>query len=192
VLQKRYCPIKYIIIIQIRASKRLLTFFHKGLFYSPDRDSIDTPFLNSLHCRFTLAWPTACREYHAACFVRRALRTGLMPNHSPSRTVQALEWAILFGWILWLLRAVVGWLLRPAQPLLHGLQVQPAPVGARRRQTPAPSAPKAIALRRDPWCGTHVSPEISFTLEHAGQIEHFCSDECRHFFRQSQRRAESA
>jgi YHS domain-containing protein len=104
-----------------------------------------------------------------------------MPNHSPSRTVQALGWAILFGGILWLLRALVGRLLRPAQPL-----------GARRAQTPAPAAPKAIALRRDPWCGTHVSPEISFTLEHAGQIEHFCSDECRHFFRQSQRRAESA
>jgi YHS domain-containing protein len=101
-----------------------------------------------------------------------------MPNNSPSRTVQALGWAILFGWILWLLRALVGRLLRPAQP-----------IGARRPQTPAP---KAIALRRDPWCGTHVSPEISFTLEHAGQIEHFCSDQCRHFFRQSHSRAESA
>jgi YHS domain-containing protein len=105
----------------------------------------------------------------------------LMPNRSPGRTVQALGWAILFGWILWLLRVLVGRLLRSLQA-----------TGARHPQPPAPAVPKTVALRRDPWCGTHVSPEISFTLEHAGQIEHFCSDECRHFFRQSHRRAESA
>ena len=36
-----------------------------------------------------------------------------------------------------------------------------------------------IRLRRDPVCGTYVSPEISFKLENSGHITHFCSAGCR-------------
>jgi len=36
-----------------------------------------------------------------------------------------------------------------------------------------------------------VSPEISFTLEQAGQVHHFCSDECRERFKSSLPRAAS-
>ena len=50
----------------------------------------------------------------------------------------------------------------------------------------------AIALHRDPWCGTYVSPEISFPLEQAGQVLHFCSAECRARYERSSQRAESA
>lgn len=63
---------------------------------------------------------------------------------------------------------------------------------------PAASAPRpkdpdsAIPLHRDPWCGTYVSPEISFPLEQAGQVLHFCSADCRARYRGSSQRAASA
>jgi hypothetical protein len=47
--------------------------------------------------------------------------------------------------------------------------------------------PRAGVLRRDPYCGTYVSPEISFSLQQADQIEHFCSAECRDRFLRSGR-----
>ena len=50
----------------------------------------------------------------------------------------------------------------------------------------------AIALHRDPWCGTYVSPEISFPLEQAGQMLHFCSAECRARYQRTSKRAASA
>jgi YHS domain-containing protein len=50
----------------------------------------------------------------------------------------------------------------------------------------------AIPLHRDPQCGTYVSPEISFSMEQAGEILHFCSAECRTRYQQSSRRAASA
>ena len=46
---------------------------------------------------------------------------------------------------------------------------------ANSRAAPAARTPAPVMLRRDPCCGTYVSPEISFALEQAGQIEHFCS-----------------
>jgi Cu+-exporting ATPase len=48
-----------------------------------------------------------------------------------------------------------------------------------------------MALRRDPVCGMFVSPEISFTLEHSGQVHHFCSAACRERFQSSLPRAAS-
>ena len=54
------------------------------------------------------------------------------------------------------------------------------------------STRSAIPLHRDPWCGTYVSPEISFPLEQAGQVLHFCSAECRARYERSSQRAESA
>ena len=55
-----------------------------------------------------------------------------------------------------------------------------------------PETRSAVPLHRDPWCGTHVSPEISFPLEQAGQIQHFCSAECRESYLKASRRAASA
>jgi YHS domain-containing protein len=61
-----------------------------------------------------------------------------------------------------------------------------------------PSAPStretrdAIPLHRDPWCGTYVSSEISVPLEQAGQVLHFCSQECRARYQGSAKRAASA
>ena len=49
-----------------------------------------------------------------------------------------------------------------------------------------------VALQRDPYCGTYVSPEISFPLEQSGQVLHFCSAECRARFQANAKRAASA
>jgi YHS domain-containing protein len=50
----------------------------------------------------------------------------------------------------------------------------------------------ALPLYRDPWCGTYVSPEISFSLEQSGQKFQFCSAECRARYRRSTQSAASA
>lgn len=92
-----------------------------------------------------------------------------------ARIVRFLVWLIFFAWIAWLVRRLVG----------------AADKGAGTR-VPRPAPPKApLQLYRDPWCGTHVSPEISHTLEEAGQVLHFCSAECRERYRAAQRRAVS-
>jgi len=62
------------------------------------------------------------------------------------------------------------------------------PVWAPRAEPPR----GAVALQRDPWCGTFVSPEISFPLEQQGQILHFCSAACRTHYVQASNRAASA
>ena len=77
----------------------------------------------------------------------------------------------------WLVRKLVAMLARNA-----------APVTAQHQD----ASRSAIPLHRDPWCGTYVSPEISFPLEQAGQVLHFCSVECRTRYRQSSQRAASA
>src|ERR1700722_17410121 len=50
----------------------------------------------------------------------------------------------------------------------------------------------AIPLHRDPWCGTYVSPEISFPLQQPGQVLHFCSAECRSRYQGASQHAASA
>lgn len=87
-----------------------------------------------------------------------------------ARIIHFILWLIL---ATWLGRKLLGWLFgKPG----------PAP------RTVSTRAPKQ--LHRDPWCGTFVSPEISFSLEHAGQLHHFCSPDCRERFRNAQRSGE--
>jgi YHS domain-containing protein len=88
-----------------------------------------------------------------------------------ARIIRFLMWLVVLSWATWLLRR-----------LFTALSSRP-----RREVSPAPPMPKP--LYRDPWCGTHVSGEISYTLEQAGQVLHFCSAECRDRYRASLRRA---
>jgi len=51
---------------------------------------------------------------------------------------------------------------------------------------PGPTTPPPIAggeLKRDPVCGTFVSPSLGFTRTVRGEVLHFCSKECRDSFR---------
>ena len=84
---------------------------------------------------------------------------------------------VVVAWAIWLIRRVRFWL-----DYLTG-----RPRGAARRRAARPE----VALVRDPVCGMFVSPEISLTLEHSGQVHHFCSAECRERFVSSLPRAAS-
>jgi YHS domain-containing protein len=79
----------------------------------------------------------------------------------------------------------MAWMVRKLVAALLG---NAAPLSAPRQD----ASQSAIPLHRDPWCGTYVSPEISFPLEQAGQFLHFCSAECRTRYQQSSQRAASA
>jgi YHS domain-containing protein len=55
------------------------------------------------------------------------------------------------------------------------------------RRTPAPRRPEeptpaATELKKDPVCGTYVSPSSGFTRTVNGQVIAFCSKECRDRF----------
>jgi hypothetical protein len=89
-----------------------------------------------------------------------------------ARIIRYFLWLVFFAWIAWLVRRLVG-----------------AASQSQARVSPhaAPIAP--VRLYRDPWCGTHVSPEISYTLEDSGAALHFCSADCRERYGASLRRA---
>lgn len=89
------------------------------------------------------------------------------------RIIRFLLWVLILWWAVRLARWLFGWLAGKA----------------RRQQPRAEAAPQGKALRRDPVCGTYVSPEISFTLEQSGQVHHFCSAECRERFKSTLPRA---
>ena len=84
----------------------------------------------------------------------------------------------------WVSRAL-AWIARKllARALGHAQQ-QPSSASREPRA--------AIPLHRDPWCGTYVSPEISFPLEQSGQVLHFCSEQCRARYQGTAKRAASA
>jgi len=89
------------------------------------------------------------------------------------RILRFLLWVLVIWWAAWLVKKLIGRQMRS---------------GA-RRSSGFPGKPEAKPLRRDPVCGTYVSPEISLTLEHAGQVHHFCSAECRERFQKTIPRA---
>jgi len=84
----------------------------------------------------------------------------------------------------WVSRGL-AWMLRK---LLARALGNPGTAAAPPRQAPR----SAVPLHRDPWCGTYVSSEISFPLEQAGQVLHFCSAECRARYQRSSQSAASA
>jgi YHS domain-containing protein len=84
---------------------------------------------------------------------------------------------LLVSWAIWLVKRVRFWM-----GYFTGRPNRPARPTAERPE---------VALRRDPVCGTYVSPEISFTLEQSGQVHHFCSAECRERFKSKLPRAVS-
>jgi len=88
------------------------------------------------------------------------------------RIFQFLIWLLLLSWVFWLVRRIFA-----------------APRDSRKQQSQVPAAPESRRLFRDPVCGTHVSPEISCSLEESGQVVHFCSVACRERYQASQRHA---
>ena len=143
------------------------------------RDLFDTCFANSLHFArrsnervdFPESHPERRGAVNRVVSIRltkfetkpKAIAGAIQEQvKSLSLIVRAIVWGILLSWLLRMLQRWIS--------------------SAARRQTsescrPTDSAP--VVLRRDPCCGTYVSAEIAFSVEQAGQIEHFCSAECR-------------
>lgn len=90
-----------------------------------------------------------------------------------ARILRFLLALLVFSWLIWLVRKLFAQLSMPGTG----------------RETPPESSAKARRLYRDPWCGMHVSDELPYSLEEAGQVVHFCSTECRERYRRSLRRA---
>jgi len=88
------------------------------------------------------------------------------------RIFQFLIWLLLLSWVFWLVRRIFA-----------------PPRDSRKQQSQVPAAPESRRLFRDPVCGTHVSQEISYSLEESGQVVHFCSVACREKYQSSSRRA---
>ena len=86
------------------------------------------------------------------------------------RVARFLVWVLVLCWSMWLLRRVVGWLLRKAelssQHDLTGVAQGDASRVARR-------------LVRDPVCGVHVDETLSIPYRDEGELLHFCSIACR-------------
>jgi YHS domain-containing protein len=72
------------------------------------------------------------------------------------------------GWILKLvlLIVIIRALLRLFRGIAHGLRG-------------AATTPKAVALVRDPVCGTFVAPSTAPSFGTGAQMRFFCSEECR-------------
>ena len=88
------------------------------------------------------------------------------------RIFQFLIWLLLLSWVFWLVRRIFA-----------------GPKHSRNQQSQVPSGREPRRLYRDPVCGTHVSPEISYSLEESGQVIHFCSVACRERYQASLPRA---
>ncbi len=90
-----------------------------------------------------------------------------------ARILRFLLVLVVLSWAVWLVRRLFAHLSMPSA----------------RRETRPETPVIARRLYRDPSCGTHVSDELSYSLEEAGQVLHFCSTECRERYRASLRRA---
>jgi len=82
----------------------------------------------------------------------------------------------------------LAWMMRKLLAKALGTSGAPAPA----MPQPQTGGQHPVALQRDPYCGTYVSPEISFPLEQSGQVLHFCSAECRARYQSNSQRAASA
>ena len=84
--------------------------------------------------------------------------------------------------VLWVLhflrRTVAGWI-----GFLQGGTGKP--VWSRAAGSPEPR-PVSRELKKDPQCGTYVSPELSIRSRYGGEELHFCSRECEEKFFQVQ------
>ncbi len=79
-------------------------------------------------------------------------------------------WLIFISWSVWLLRRLVGWVLRDA--------ATSAPQAA-DASSPTETAVAARRLVRDPVCGMHVDETLSIPLQEESELLHFCSPACR-------------
>jgi YHS domain-containing protein len=97
--------------------------------------------------------------------------------------LRVLIWVLEVLALLWLLRLLwrtaAGWLGVPDPSRQSGAGQSPRTGAASPRMAPR-------ELKKDPQCGTYVSPEVSVRARFGGEELHFCSRECEEKFRLSQ------
>jgi YHS domain-containing protein len=84
---------------------------------------------------------------------------------------------MVFSWLIRFL--VVMLLVRLVWKFLSGVVA-----GAARRPQVAPK--QAVALVRDPECGTFIDRDRAMTLRRKGELHYFCSEDCRTAFQHKQ------
>jgi len=52
-------------------------------------------------------------------------------------------------------------------------------IAAGMQSPPVPPPPPAVALARDPVCGTYVVPAKALTVGQGAEMRFFCSEKCR-------------
>jgi YHS domain-containing protein len=87
-----------------------------------------------------------------------------------ARVVRFVLSLIFVSGSVWLLRRLVGWMLRDARSA--------APRFGDSSDTPQTTA-AARRLVRDPVCGMHVDETLSIPFGEDGELLHFCSPACR-------------
>ena len=87
-----------------------------------------------------------------------------------ARVARFLLWLLFVSWSVWLLRRLVGWLLRDVASKSQQSE------GA---TSEAQTITSARRLVRDPVCGMHVDETLSIPMREGGELLHFCSPACR-------------
>jgi len=93
-----------------------------------------------------------------------------------ARFVRFLFWLLVASWAAWLLRSVVGWMLRNATTGGQTSTKASAPMDGRQL---------GRRLVRDPICGMHVAETLSIPFRDEGELLHFCSLACRDAYAES-------
>jgi YHS domain-containing protein len=101
--------------------------------------------------------------------------------------IRLIQFVLWVAFATWLGRKLLGWFFGEAGRGEAGAGSGTAPFA---RQDAGGT--KGSKLHRDPVCGTHVPEAISFPLELQGEVQHFCSMECREKFRASARATPSS
>jgi len=77
--------------------------------------------------------------------------------------------------VLWVVRSVIGIVLRGFSQAMKPGAPGAAPNGAR----PAAQVPLSGELKKDPVCGTYISDATSIKEKVGRETLHFCSAQCR-------------
>jgi YHS domain-containing protein len=74
---------------------------------------------------------------------------------------------------------MTGWILKLVLVILVVRAVMRLVRGIIEGVRSAASMPQAVPLVRDPVCGTFVAPQNAPSFSSGGQMQFFCSEECR-------------
>ena len=90
--------------------------------------------------------------------------------------LRAVAYLIASVLVITVVRSIIGIVLKGFSDLFN-----PAPPEQQGPRSPA--VPAGGELKKDPVCGTFISTATSIQTRVAGELDYFCSTECRDKFR---------